>query len=306
MSNDEYDPDDALAAYGYGKPGKGKTIAIVLLVLLLLATGGATIFLGKLWSDEQSKTLAMEEQVKSITQRASDFESKNAELSSLLADKQAETERITQEWTQQVETLKKEHSEQLQRTYAQMNEIVYDSRSTLAYIGDIENRLRSGQKIDRDEAAKLTGVINGLAFLHQQYGKPLTEFRELDRYFTRQLSALPADQPDPRETASLGRKLFKGKELKEERDAYLQNQGRRTALVEAKNSVNAAYANAQRQMAKISLDANQYLSQLQKIVDSNEGSAAEVDEFFEKSKEILKIHDKIMSIEPPKTQTVQP
>ncbi|HRQ89169.1 MAG TPA: hypothetical protein PLA50_10240 [Bacteroidia bacterium] len=306
MSNDEYDPDDALAAYGYGKPGKGKTIAIVLLVLLLLATAGATIFLGKLWSDEQSKTLAMEEQVKSITQRASDLESKNAELSSLLADKQAETERITQEWTQQVETLKKEHSEQLQRTYAQMNDIVYDSRSTLAYIGDIENRLRSGQKIDRDEAAKLTGVINGLAFLHQQYGKPLTEFRELDRYFTRQLSALPADQPDPRETASLGRKLFKGKELKEERDAYLQNQGRRTALVEAKNSVNAAYANAQRQMAKISLDANQYLSQLQKIVDSNEGSAAEVDEFFEKSKEILKIHDKIMSIEPPKTQTVQP
>jgi hypothetical protein len=36
------------------------------------------------------------------------------------------------------------------------------------------------------------------------------------------------------------------------------------------------------------------------------GSAAEVDEFFEKSKEILKIHDKIMSIEPPATPTIQP
>ncbi len=42
--------------------------------------------------------------------------------------------------------MKKEHSEQLQRTYAQMNEIIYDSRSTLEYIGDIETRLRSGQK----------------------------------------------------------------------------------------------------------------------------------------------------------------
>jgi len=50
-----------------------------------------------------------------------------------------------------------------------------------------------GQKIDQNEAASLTGVINGLAFLHQQYGKPLNEFRELDRYFTRQLSALPED-----------------------------------------------------------------------------------------------------------------
>ncbi len=63
-------------------------------------------------------------------------------------------------------------------------------------------------------------MINGLAFLHQQYQKPLNEFRELDRYFTRQLSALPANQVDPRETASLGKKLFKGKELKEERDAF--------------------------------------------------------------------------------------
>ena len=35
MSTD-YDPDETLAAYGYGsKPGKGKTIAIVLLTLLI-------------------------------------------------------------------------------------------------------------------------------------------------------------------------------------------------------------------------------------------------------------------------------
>jgi hypothetical protein len=42
------------------------------------------------------------------------------------------------------------------------------------------------------------------------------------------------------------------------------------------------------------------------VVDSNNASAAEVDEFFEKSKEILNIHDKIMSIEPPATPTIQP
>jgi hypothetical protein len=59
-------------------------------------------------------------------------------------------------------------------------------------------------------------------------------------------------------------------------------------------------------MADISLDINQYLAQLQQIVDSNEAAGAEVDAFFEKSKEILKIHDRIMSIEPPKTQTALP
>jgi hypothetical protein len=149
-------------------------------------------------------------------------------------------------------------------------------------------------------------VINGLAFLHQQYQKPLNEFRELDRYFTRQLSSLPANQVDSRETASLGKKLFKGKELKEERDAFLENQGRRDALVEARATVSAAYESAQKQMADLSLDVNQYLAQLQHIVESNEASTAGVDEFFEKSKDILKIHDKIMSIEPPKVQSVQP
>lgn len=304
--SEDYDPNKALEEYGYGKPGKGKTVVIVLLVLLLLAAGGAAGFLGKLWSEEQSKVLTLEEQVKTLSSRVSETENKNAELSSLLADKQAETERIVEEWSGQVETLKKQHGEQLQRTYGQMNEIIYDSRKTLAYIGDIETRFRSGQKIDQDEAAQLTGVINGLAFLHQQYGKPLNEFRELDRYFARQLSSLPADAVDPLETTPLGKRLFKNKEFKEERAEYFEKQGRRSAIVEAKSAVANAYVSAQRQMADISLDINQYLAQLQKVVDSNNASAAEVDEFFEKSKEILKIHDKIMSIEPPATPTIQP
>jgi uncharacterized protein YukE len=306
MSTD-YDPNETLAAYGYGsKPGKGKAITIVFLSLLSIAAAIGAGFLGKLWSDEQSKSLDLERQVKTFQTVVSELEGKNAGLSSLLADKQAESERLQQEWTTQLETLKKEHAEQLQRTYAQMNDILYDSRSTLEYIGDIETRLKSGQKIDRGEAAKLTGVINGLAFLHQQYGKPLNEFRELDRYFSRQLANLPGDEVDPKDTASPLKKLFKNREFKEERDTFLENQGRRDALVEARETVSAAYASAQEQMADISLDLNQYLAQLQQIVDSNETAGAEVDAFFEKSKEILQIHDRIMSIEPPKTQTVQP
>lgn len=304
--SEDYDPNKALEEYGYSRPGRGKTVVIVLLTILLLAAGGAAGFLGKLWSDEQSKVLTLDEQIKDISRRVSQTENKNAELSSLLADKQAETERIVEEWSTQVEALKKQHAEQLQRTYGQMNEIVYDSRKTLAYIGDIETRMRSGQQIDQDEAAKLSGVINGLAFLHQQYAKPLNEFRELDRYFSRQLSSLPANAVDPLEAAPLGKRLFKNKELKEERAEYFQKQGRRSAIVEAKTAVANAYASAQRQMADISLDLNKYLVQLQKIVDSNNASAAEVEEFFEKSKEILKIHDKIMNIEPPATPTIQP
>jgi len=101
-------------------------------------------------------------------------------------------------------------------------------------------------------------------------------------------------------------RIFKNKEFKEERADFFEKQGRRSAIVEAKSAVATAYESAQRQMADISLDINQYLAKLQQIVDSNNASAAEVDDFFAKSKEILKIHDKIMSIEPPETPTVQP
>ena len=33
--SDDYDPDKTLEAYGYGKPGKGKTVTIVLLAIVL-------------------------------------------------------------------------------------------------------------------------------------------------------------------------------------------------------------------------------------------------------------------------------
>lgn len=304
--SEDYDTEQALEAYGYGKSGKGKTIAIVFLSILLVAAVAAAIVLGTLWSGDQSKVLTLEQQVESLSSRVSELENKNAEMSSLLADKQAETERLKEEWTSQVETLQTQHKEQLQRTYAQMNEIVYDSRKTLAYIGDIETRLRDGENLDREEVTKLTGVINGLAFLHEQYKKPLNEFRELDRYFAQQLSTIPADQVDPIETTPLGKRIFKNKQFKEERQQYFTDQGKRSALVEAKQKVGAAYASAQRQMANVSLDVNQYLVQLEQVVASNEKSASDVEEFFEKSKEILKIHDRIMSIETPSTPEVRP
>jgi len=285
---EEYNPEEALSEYGYSKKsGKGKTITIVLLSILFVASAIGAVVLGKFWSEEQAKTLTLQQQVKVFNERLSDLENKNSELSSLLADKQSEMERMREEWSTQVATLETQHKDQLQRTYGQMNEIVYDTRKTLEYIGDIETRLRKGQNLDREQAQKLSNVVNGLAFLHEQYKKPLNEFRELDRYFNEQLAQLPAAQVDPKETASFGKKLFKGKQLKAERDQYLQNQGKRTAIVQARAAVNSAYSRAQGQMAKIAMNNNQYLAQLDAIVESNETNAAEIESFFNTSLEIL-------------------
>jgi len=303
---EDLDPEKTLEEYGYGRPGRGKTVAIVLLVILLLVAAGAAAYMGRLWSEEQSRKLELEQQIKTVTTRVSELENENAELSSLLADKQAETERMQEEWASQVETLKEQHKDQLQRTYAQMNDIVYDSRETLSYIGDIETRLREGQNLDQEDASRLTGVVNGLVFLHEQYKKPLNEFRELNRYFTRQIASLPANTVDPKETTPLVKRIFNNKEFKDERQEFFEDKGRRSALIQAKERVETAYADAQRQMEGVSLDINEYLAELEEIIASNEQSAREVEEFFDKSKKILEIHDRIMNIEPPKPSEVRP
>ena len=235
--SDPTSTEETLAEYGYGSGGVGRKVAIVILSLLFVGAAIAAILLGRLWSEAQSASLTMKQQLTDVTARFSELESQNSELSSLLADKQAEVDRIREEWTTQVETLKGQHQEQLQRTYAQLNEIVYDSQTTLKYIGDIETKLRDGQNLDTQEAAELESVINGLVFLHEQYKKPLNEFRELNRYFNQQLAAIPAGEVDPIETTPLGKRIFQNKKFKEERNQFFENQGRRSALTEDRSEV---------------------------------------------------------------------
>jgi uncharacterized protein YukE len=293
-----YDAESTLDAYSSGSSGKGKTITIVLLSLLLVGAAVAATVLGKLWSDEQVKTLAMEQQLRAITTQVSSLENKNAELSSLLADKQAEMDRLREEWSTQVANLEQSHDEQLKRTYAQMNEIVFNSGKTMEYISGMETRLKAGETLSREQASQLSSVVMGIASLHEQYKKPLSEFRELNRFFNEQLAKIPADAVDPMVTAPLGKRIFKAKELKEERDQFLSDQGRRSALVEAQDQVGKAYARAQYQMSNLSLDTSRYLKELETITGDQQKSAADIAKFFEETKDVLKIHEEIMKFEP--------
>ena len=302
----EYNSEQNTEDYDYGRVGNGKTVLLILLAVLLVAAAVAAVSMGKQWSAEQAKTLSLQQQMEAVTKRMSEVEGRNAELSGLLADKQAENDRIKDEWSTQVETLKQQHKDQLQSTYTQMNDIVYNSRTTLSYIGDIENRLKSGKELDEAEAAKLQSVVNGLLLLHEQYKKPLNEFRELSRYFGQQLAALPEGALDPKETTPLGKRIFKNREFQNERKQFFESQGRRIALIEAQDIYTTAYSSAQDEMNSISLNVNEYLTELDSVIQSNQKSAAELTSFFEKSREILQIHEKIMNIEPAKIEEVRP
>ena len=180
--------------------------------------------------------------------------------------------------------------------------------------------------------------MNGLSFLHEQYKKPIAEFRELDRYFQKQLDSIPRDnssaaaraasssavvtRPDPADTTNVIKKILNNRKFRAEREAYLEEKGRaqgvvegkvtgrqegkREALIQAQQVVQQAYSRAQAQMNALALDKNRYLAQLDRIVASNKQSDAEVESFFQQSKEILKIHDQIMNIEPTKVDSIRP
>ncbi|MCB1065487.1 MAG: hypothetical protein KDN20_21540, partial [Verrucomicrobiae bacterium] len=110
----------------------------------------------------------------------------------------------------------------------------------------------------------------------------------------------------PRERYGLLKRVF-SKDYKRDQEEFFKDQGQREAFERARSKVQTAYANAQAQMKALSLDSDKFLDQLDAIADSNDAKAADVQEFFDKSKEILKIHDRIMSIEPEKElQGVRP
>ncbi|NNE90091.1 MAG: hypothetical protein HKN23_00440 [Verrucomicrobiales bacterium] len=305
--NAQIDTEDFIGEFDEGGTGGsgnggGAKIAIIILSLLVVAAGGAAAMFGTWWSADQKAVLEAETQLKSLNEQISQLETARSDLSTQLAEKQAELERIRTESATRIAELEKEHRETVQKTYAQMDEIVYDSRKTLEYIGTIEDKLKTGKALDEEEAGKLRTVVTGLTFLHEQYEKPIHEFRELERFLTDQLN-VPRSVP-PAERYGLLKRIFKNREFKAEQASFFQEEGQRQAFVRARTKVSEAYSRAQSQMKSLKLDSSKFLNQLDTIVESNEGQVAEVDDFFEKSKEILKIHDRIMKLEP--DQDLQP
>ncbi len=295
--NIQADNEDLLEEYVKGThKKKGATIAIVLLTLLMLAAAGAAGFFGWKWSESEKVVLRNERDLQTLNSQVVKLETAKSDLSSQLADKQTELDRVKDEWKTQVASLELEHREHIQRTYAQMDEIVYDSRKTLEYIGSVEDKLKTGKALDAKEAQQLQSVVTGLTFLHQQYEKPIHEFRELERFLADQL-AVPASVP-PKERYGLMKRMFKNKEFKAEQASFYREEGQREAFARARNKVSDAYARAQSQMKALQMDSHKFLNELDTIVASNNASVEEVNDFFAKSKEILKIHDRIMNLEP--------
>ena len=268
---------------------------IVLLLLLLFCAVGACGALGYFWSQDKSKLLVQDGDLQGLREEMVIAKNKMADYTAQMEDQRVENERIRSDWDKQVAQMKQEHREQMQKTYAQMDNIIHDSRKTLEYIDRVERKLKSGQQLSKEESQQLMAIGNGLTFLHKQYEKPIEEFRELEKFLTEQLNVASVVPPTQR-GAFFKRMLSKG--YREHEQEYFRDQGKRDAFERSRDKVTEAYARAQAQMKQLSVQGGEYLQQLQAVVDSNDAQESDIDAFFDQSKEILQIHDRIMSLEP--------
>lgn len=286
----------------YQQPRRSRVGVVVLSLLLLIALGGCGA-LGYFWSLDKGKLLSQENQLRSLQSDLIALEASNADLGGQLEDQRNENERVQIERDTQVAQLKKSHREQMESTYAQMDNIIHDSRKTLEYIAGIERKLKAGQAISKEEARQLAAIGTGLTFLHKQYEKPIEEFRELEKFLADQLNVAAVVPPTQR--GKFFKRMF-SQDYREHEQEYFRDQGKRDAFERSRAKVNQAYGRAQAQMKQLSVQSSEYLDQLQAIVDSNNANAADIESFFDQSREILQIHDRIMNLEPDQPMQIQP
>ncbi len=286
----------------YQRPRRARAGVIVLSLLLLLALSACGA-IGYFWSLDKGKLLTQENQLRNLQSDLIALEASNADLGGQLVDQRSENERLRNEWDTQVAQLKKEHRDQMESTYAQMDNIIHDSRKTLEYIAGVERKLKAGQTISKEEARQLAAIGTGLTFLHKQYEKPIEEFRELEKFLADQLNV--AAVVPPAERGKFFKRMF-SQDYREHEQEYFRDQGKRDAFERSRTKVTEAYGRAQAQMKQLSVQSTEYLDQLQAIVDSNNNNAADIEDFFDQSREILQIHDRIMNLEPDLPAQIQP
>jgi len=270
-------------------------ILIALSVALVLVLGGLA-FMGFSANKAKSETAQLKERVASLSQQ---LDAKDADMQAMIADHQAEIERVNSEWATKMDQTVQASQERLQETYATISSIVNDSGYTMQYMKELEGKVKSGKQLQEEEIAKLRAMAGGLSYLHTQYEKPIHEFRELDEYISKQMQM---DRVPEAERGPLLKRIFSKNAREEYRDqvaAYYQDQGRLDAFEDTHTRLSAAYQRAQSEMAQVRLDSNKYLKDLETLLADKEANIESVESFFDVSEKILQIHQRVMNIDLP-------
>lgn len=269
----------------------------LLLMALILSLGGMGAWVWKAkenqWEAEETATKAEEAQKAMVA-------AKQAELQRALEDQQAKHQQdvaaLVDKHEKEIDELRKTERQRMAQAFTQFSDILDGNKKTLDYINLLEDKVKSGQAVSRNEAQKLALIATGLSYLQKQYQKPFREFAELEAYLSKRAGA-NIDSPNMR--FAFWKRLFSSEFREQEREFY-RTEGERRGFQEASDKFSNAYAAAQKQMADVDVDFEKSIMKLNDVIA--EKKTEDLSEFFKQARKALSTHQKLLDFEPDATK----
>ena len=275
-----------------------KTLSALLgvAVLSLIVLG---IWIARLQEQHRNALADLKTSLQESQQRT--IENLNLQHEQVLAARQAEQERtvkaLNEDFEKRVDSLRKDQQNKMTSAFREFESIFDGNKKTIDYINALESRVKAGQSVSKAEVEKLAIIATGISFLQKEYQKPFQEFHELETFFSKQAAV---SQTKPEANFGFFKRMF-SKEFREAEKEYYRNEGARQAFTEAQGKFSTVYGKAQRQMAAVGLNGDQYVTKLYALIDDkNKANTEDLSQFFDQARKALKTHQDVLDFQPDK------
>jgi hypothetical protein len=278
---------------------KTTKILTALLAVSVLSLIGLGIWIARL-NEQHRHALADQKLTMEQTHQAA-IDSLTTRNEQVLAARQAEQERVikalNEDFEKRIDSLRKDQQNKMASAFREFESIFDGNKKTIDYINALESRVKAGQGVSKAEVEKLAVIATGISFLQKEYQKPFQEFHELESFLSKQAAM---SQTKPESNFGFFKRMF-NKEFREAEKEYYRNEGARMAFTEAKGKFSTVYNAAQKQMASVGLNGDQYVKKLYALIDDkNKANTEDLSDFFDQARKALKTHQDVLDFQPEK------
>jgi len=224
-----------------------------------------------------------------------------ADQEQLMASQQSEHERVvktmSEDFEKKIDALRKDQQTKMATAFREFESIFDGNKKTIDYINALESRVKAGQSVSKAEVEKLAVIATGINFLQKEYQKPFQEFHQLEDFLSKQAAT---SKVKPESSFGLFKRMF-NKEFREAEKEYYRSEGARQAYTQAQSKFSTVYSEAQRKMAAVGLNGDQYVKKLYALIDDkNQANAEDLTKFFDQARQALRTHQDVLDFQPDK------
>ena len=262
----------------------------------LLASAGLGIWL---WQTNEGHRKAIAEMSDAHKRTVEDLQSAHAAALATEQEKNAKTiETLTADFEKKLDSQRQDQRKQMATAFKEFESIFDGNKRTIDYINALESKVQAGQAVSKAEVEKLAVIATGLGYLQKEYQKPMGEFKELEQYLSRQAANLPAKDSTTPTRFGFFKRMF-SKEYRENEKQQLRDQGAREAFEAAQMKFSTVYASAQKQMASVSINADEYTKKIYALMDEKQQANKEdLSKFFDEARKALRTHQDVLDFQP--------